>query len=369
MKIFMKTAALVAAIGLISACQSNKTSDLSLKNQLGGQFLIGTALSETQILGQEPGTLELVEAQFNSVTAENEMKWEELHPQPGSYDFSSADKLAQFATQTGQFFIGHTLVWHAQTPDWVFQNEQGETRSQAELLEIVTGHINTVAGRYLGKVQGWDVLNEAFNEDGSLRQSKWLEILGDDYIATVFQLAAAAAPNTELYYNDYNLFKPAKRAGVVAMVKSLQERGIKIDGIGIQGHYALGYPDLHQLEDSIKAFAALGVKVMITELDVSVLPFPEAAHQGADISQDLALQSQYEPYPNGLPAEVDAQLAARYQELFQLFNKYGDAISRVTFWGVHDGQSWRNYWPMQGRTDYPLMIDRDKQVKPWVKNL
>ena len=369
MKTIIMAVAILIALSLTSACQTNHDTKISIKNQLGANFYIGTALSETQIMGEEDGTLALVAEQFNSVTAENEMKWEELQPQPNVFDFESADKLAAYASETGQFFVGHTLVWHAQTPNWVFEDEQGGTRTKAELVEIVTNHINTVAGRYLGKVDGWDVLNEAFNEDGTLRQSKWLEILGDDYIALVFKLAAAAAPNTELYYNDYNLFKPEKRNGVVNMVKSLQKQGIKIDGIGIQGHYALGYPDLNQLEDSIKAFADLGVKVMITELDVSVLPFPEDAHQGADIFQDLALQSKYEPYPDGLPADVDAQLAKRYKALFELFNKYGDDISRITFWGVHDGQTWRNYWPMKGRTDYPLMIGRDKKVKSWVQGL
>lgn len=375
MKNITKLTSLFAASVLMVACQQTAPSTtapnetVSIKQSLGDNFLIGTALSEDQIHGREGNTLDLVAQQFNSVTAENEMKWERLHPQPDVYEFASADKLAEFADKNEQFFIGHTLVWHAQTPDWVFTNADGSNKSKQALLDLVTEHINTVAGRYVGKVDGWDVLNEAFNEDGSYRQSKWLEILGPDYIATVFKLAAEAAPNTELYYNDYNLFKPEKRAGVVKMVKSLLERGIKIDGIGIQGHYALDYPDLNELEDSIKAFAALGVKVMITELDVSVLPFPEQAHQGADISQDLALQKQYDPYTEGLPAEVEQRLADRYKALFALFNKHGESISRVTFWGVHDGQTWRNYWPMQGRTDYPLIIDRNKQVKSWVPSI
>lgn len=343
--------------------------DVNLREDFQDRFMIGAALNKDQILGVEADTLDLVKSQFNALTAENEMKWESMQPTRGNFKFGSADALADLALQHDSFFVGHTLVWHAQTPDWVFYDNNGSLRSAQELTLIVEEHINTVAGRYVGKVHGWDVLNEAFNEDGTYRQSKWLEVLGPDYIAKVFEIASIAAPNAELYYNDYNLFKPEKRAGVVAMARDLIDRGIKIDGIGIQGHYALDYPDLNELEASIIAFAELGLKVMITELDVSVLPFPDEANQGADVSQNMQLQEQYDPYRNGLPESVNAQLGARYEALFKLFLKHSDKISRVTFWGVHDGQSWRNYWPMQGRTDYPLPIDRDKNLKPWVQDI
>ncbi|MBU2881160.1 endo-1,4-beta-xylanase [Psychrosphaera sp. B3R10] len=370
----------VLSILLLSSCADNgkemstaksvdASKNLSLRNLFGDKFMIGAALNKEQILNTEADTLPLVKKQFDALTAENEMKWESIHPTRNNYKFDSADALAAIAKDHNSFFVGHTLVWHAQTPDWVFTDNNGQNRTKQDLTAIVEEHINTVAGRYQNKVNGWDVLNEAFNEDGTLRQSKWLEILGDDYIAEVFKMAAKAAPDAELYYNDYNLFKPEKRRGVVAMAKKLIARGIKIDGIGIQGHYALDYPDLAELEDSIIAFGELGLKVMITELDVSVLPFPEDAHQGADVSQNFQLQDKYDPYRNGIPDDVNAQLGDRYKQLFALFLKHSDKISRVTFWGVHDTQTWRNYWPMQGRTDYPLLINRDKQLKPWVKDL
>jgi endo-1,4-beta-xylanase len=365
---------------LLLACAENSSDnkvedpittelDLSLRSEFENQFMIGAALNKDQILGSESGTLALVQQQFNSLTAENEMKWESMQPTRGNFKFGSADALANLAEQHDSFFVGHTLVWHAQTPNWVFTDNNGQTRSKQDLTIIMEEHIAKVAGRYQGQVNGWDVLNEAFNEDGTKRQSKWLEILGEDYIAEVFTLASIHAPNAELYYNDYNLFKPEKRAGVVAMAKDLIDRGIKIDGIGIQGHYALDYPDLAELEASIIAFAELGLKVMITELDVSVLPFPDEANQGADVSQNFALQEQYDPYRNGIPESINNQLGQRYKQLFELFLTHSDKISRITFWGVHDGQSWRNYWPMQGRTDYPLLINRDKKLKPWVAEL
>lgn len=367
----MKNTLLILAISLaISACGTKELpKELSLKKEYKDSFLIGAALNKDQILGNEEDTLKLVAKQFNSYTAENEMKWEAIHPTKDTYHFESADALVELAKQNDSFLVGHTLVWHAQTPDWVFENANGELVSKATLTDTVTSHINTVAGRYKNAVQGWDVLNEALNEDGTLRDSKWRQILGDDYIEQVFALAQKAAPNSELYYNDYNLYKPEKRAGVVRLVNNLQNKGIKIDGVGIQGHYALDYPDLAELEQSIIEFSALGLKVMITELDVSVLPFPEDAVQGADISINIELQSKYDPYRKGITDSANNELASRYIEIFKLFNKHQEKISRVTFWGVHDGQSWRNYWPMQGRSDYPLLIDREKKLKPFVKEL
>ena len=250
-----------------------------------------------------------------------------------------------------------------------FQNKAGTDATRDELLSRMKEHINTVAGRYGEDIGAWDVVNEALNEDGSMRDSKWRQIIGDDFIAKAFEFSALAAPNSKLYYNDYNLFKPEKREGVIKLVKQLQAKGIRIDGIGIQGHYALDYPDLQQLEDSIVAFAALGVDVMLTELDVSVLPFPDEENQGADISLDIELQDKYNPYPNGLPNDVNEQLAQRYHEIFALLAKHKEKIGRVTFWGVHDGQTWRNGWPMSGRSDYPLFFDRNLTLKSFVADL
>lgn len=369
----------LALSGCNSSMETSKTSKVSnkegsevasLKEHFADAFKIGTAISRKQILQQTgDDDLGLVLAHFNSFTPENSMKWERIHPQPETFDFEAPDALVEFAESNGLDLVGHTLVWHSQTPEWVFQDSEGNRLSRDALLSRMKNHIYTVAGRYKGRIFAWDVVNEAFNEDGTYRVSPWSEIIGEDFILHAFKFAHEAAPNAKLYYNDYNLFKPQKRAGVIRLVKAMQEKGIRIDGVGMQGHYALDYPDLSQTEDSIEAFAQLGVDVMITELDVSVLLFPDEDIQGADVSLKLDLDAKFNPFKDGLPDNVQQQLGQRYKQIFNILRKHQDKISRVTFWGVHDKQSWRNDWPMKGRTDYPLLIDRQFKVKRFVNSL
>ncbi|WP_440874144.1 endo-1,4-beta-xylanase [Thalassotalea sp. PLHSN55] len=352
------------------AANISQTKDIvSLQQHFAEHFKIGTALSRAQILKEFPQELVAAKAHFSTFTPENSMKWERIHPEPEVYDFLASDALVAFAQENNQELVGHTLVWHSQTPDWVFENDAGEPLTREQLLARMEQHINKVAGRYKDKIFAWDVVNEAFNEDGTLRESKWLEIIGPDFLAQAFTMAQKAAPNAKLYYNDYNLFKPEKRAGVIKLVNDLKANGVRIDGIGMQGHYALDYPDLSQMEDSIIAFAQTGVEVMITELDISVLPFPEDSEQGADVGLNVELQAKYNPYVNGLPLAVEQQLADRYKQLFTILKQHSDKLSRVTFWGVSDRQTWRNDWPMTGRTDYPLLLDRELKVKSFVTEL
>ncbi|MDQ8183355.1 endo-1,4-beta-xylanase [Pelagicoccus sp. SDUM812005] len=334
-----------------------------MKDRYSEHFMIGAAVNTGHIMGTDAEGQALVAAQFNTLTAENDMKWEQIQPEPGQFDFRSADALVAFSEENGIFVVGHTLLWHQQTPAWVFEDENGKPASRELLLSRLKHHIETVVGRYKGRVQGWDVVNEAFEEDGSWRKSKWFEIIGPDYIEQAFRYAAAADPEAELYYNDYNMFKAAKRSGVMSMVKALLEKGVRIDGVGFQGHYGLGGPDLGNLEASILAVKETGLQVMFTELDISVLPFPDQEKMGADISLDFELQEEFNPYAAGLPAEVGKELADGYSRLFELFLRHSETISRVTFWGVEDGSSWRNSWPMAGRTDYPLLFDRNYQPK------
>lgn len=355
-------ASIVSGVILISSAGCSSES-ASLKDRYSEHFMIGAAVNTGHIMGTDAEGQALVAAQFNTLTAENDMKWEQIQPEPGQFDFRSADALVAFSEENGIFVVGHTLLWHQQTPAWVFEDENGEPASRELLLSRLKQHIETVVGRYKGRVQGWDVVNEAFEEDGSWRKSKWFEIIGPDYIEQAFRYAAAADPEAELYYNDYNMFKAAKRSGVVRMVKALQEKGVRIDGVGFQGHYGLGGPDLGDLEASILAVKETGLQVMFTELDISVLPFPDQEKMGADISLDFALQEEFNPYAAGLPAEVGKKLADSYSRLFELFLRHSETISRVTFWGVEDGSSWRNSWPMAGRTDYPLLFDRNYQPK------
>lgn len=341
----------------------------SLKDTYSKHFRIGTALSATQIAGKEPGTLDLVKQQFNAVTAENVMKWEIIEPVEGQFNFAAADAMIEFAESNNIKVIGHVLLWHEQTPAWVFQDAKGQPASKELVLSRLKNHINAVMGRYKGRIHGWDAVNEALNEDGTLRQSNWYKALGDDYIATVFELAHQVDPKAELYYNDFNLFKPEKRAGVLKLVAALKAKNVPIHGIGEQGHYSLDYPELQQVEDSIVAFKNTGLKVVITELDISVLPFPEPEKIGADISLNMQLKQEFNPYADGLPKAVSDQLTEKYLQLFELFLRHSDAIERVTLWGVNDNQTWRNNWPMKGRTDYPLLFDRKNQPKEVVPQL
>ena len=341
----------------------------SLQQAYTKHFSIGTALSAAQIHGNEPGTLELVKQQFNAVTAENVMKWELIEPVEGQFNFAAADAMIDYAEANNIKVIGHVLLWHEQTPDWVFLDAKGQPASKELVLSRLKNHINAVMGRYKGRIHGWDAVNEALNEDGTLRQSKWYKALGEDYIATVFELAHQADPKAQLYYNDFNLFKPEKRAGVLKLVTALKAKNVPIYGIGEQGHYSLDYPELQQVEDSIVAFANTGLKVMITELDISVLPFPDPTNIGADISLNMKLKQEFNPYADGLPKAVSDQLSNKYLQFFELFLRHSDTIDRVTLWGVNDNQTWRNGWPMKGRTDYPLLFDRKNQPKEVVPQL
>ncbi|MCL1112814.1 endo-1,4-beta-xylanase [Shewanella basaltis] len=343
--------------------------ELILKDKFADNFKIGTAISKAQVLNASDPELLLAAKHFNTFTPENAMKWESINPLPNEYQFEVADALVNFAAANKQQLVGHTLVWHSQTPDWVFEDDSGNLLNRDQLLQRMQHHIKTVAGRYADQIFAWDVVNEALNEDGTLRESKWQQIIGDDFIEHAFMFAHQAAPKAKLYYNDYNMFKPAKRAGAIALIKRLKQKGIQIDGVGMQAHYSLASPDFAEVEDSIVALAATGVDVMITELDISVLPFPENLAEGADVSLDVALQQQYNPYATGLPNAVEQQLASRYQALFSIYKKHSNSIGRVTFWGVSDKQTWRNGWPMQGRTDYPLLIDRNMQIKGFVDSL
>ncbi|MBD1389590.1 endo-1,4-beta-xylanase [Neiella sp. HB171785] len=356
----------------LSGCSESiqpSVNPVGLKDAYQQHFMIGGALNKPQALGEEPAAIDVVIKHFNTITAENEMKWESLQPEEGKFTFDVADKMIALAEANDIFVVGHTMLWHQQTPDWVFTDDAGQLASRQVVMQRLETHMKTIGEHFGTRVQGWDVANEVFNDDGTWRDSKWYQTLGEDYVAETFKLADQVAPHAELYYNDYNLFKPAKRQAVVNMVKDLQRRGIRIDGVGIQGHYGLGYPDLNELEESIKAFAALGVQVMFTELDISVLPFPEEQEQGADVSIDLALQEKLNPFFDGMPDAELKQLNDYYIELFAMFLRHKESISRITFWGVNDGQSWRNYWPMQGRTDYPLLFDRNNQPKAAVAQL
>jgi endo-1,4-beta-xylanase len=335
----------------------------SLKEVFKNDFLIGAALNRRQFLEEDAGSVSIIKQQFNSITPENQLKWEYVHPRSDTYDFSGSDRYVAFGEKYQMFIVGHTLVWHNQTPQWVFTHGNGHLVDRETLLRRMREHISTVVGRYKGRVKGWDVVNEAVNDDGTMRQSQWMKIIGDDYIAKAFEFAHEADPQAELYYNDYDLEDEPKRNGAIKLVKKLKAQGIRIAGIGLQCHNKMDKPTLKDEEATIAAFAKLGLKVNITELDIDVLP-SAAAHHGADITKNIELQTKLNPYAAGLPDPTLQAQAQRYADLFAVFLKYRNVIDRVTFWGVTDASSWLNDWPVRGRTNYPLLFDRQGNPKP-----
>jgi endo-1,4-beta-xylanase len=346
-------------------------AQLTLKVAYKDAFKMGVSVNDAVVSGRDKASQEIVVKQFNTITLENSMKAGLINPQPGVFKFEPADAYIEFGKKNNMFIIGHTLVWHNQTPSWFFQDEKGNPKSKEAVAERLHEHIKTVAGRYAGNVDAWDVVNEVIDDDGSYRPTTWVKGIGDgdELVKLSFKYAAQYAPNTELYYNDFNAWRPTKRDGIVKMVKMLQKEGIRIDGIGIQGHWGLNYPKTEYIEAAIDAYAALGLKVMITELDVDVLPLTKEGQiigqgMGEKQFQNEEFKTFLDPYPNGLPDSIQKALADRYAQLFEIFYRKRDKIDRVTMWGIHDGMSWKNGYPIQNRTNYPLLWDRNKQPKP-----
>jgi len=334
-----------------------------LKDAFKKDFLIGAAINYEQIFEEDQRGVPIIKTQFNSITPENVLKWALVHPQPGQFDFAAADRYVQFGESNHMFIVGHTLVWHNQTPAWVFQDDQGRPVSREVLLARMREHIFTVVGRYRGRVQGWDVVNEALNEDGTLRNSPWRKIIGDDFIEKAFAFAHEADPQAELYYNEYSIENDAKRQGAIALIKKLRSKGLLVSAVGIQEHVSLDWPSEQQLDATLGDFEKAGIKNQITELDVDVLPSPSRDHR-AEVSRHVTAGSDANPYTNGLPAAIQAKLAERYTALFAIYLKHAANLKRVTFWGVTDGDSWLNDWPANGRTSYPLLFDRAGRPKP-----
>ena len=359
MKNLLLLSLIAISCAVVLSCQPRPTG---LKDLVKGRY-IGAALNYQQVAGQDSIAEGIVSTQFNTITPENQLKWERVHPLPDKYNFGPVDQFVEYGESHNMFMVGHTLVWHQQTPAWVFQDEEGNPATAEVLEQRMRDHIQTVMGKYKGRIQSWDVVNEALEMDGSWRDTEYYRIMGESYVAKAFRIAREADPEAELYYNDYDIWKPEKRDGVVRLVNELEAQGIKVDGIGIQGHWGLDWPDLDELEKSIIAFAKVTDKVMITELDMNILP---AAwdHIGADISKNFELSDALNPWPDALPDSMQQKLTDRYRDLFALFQKHSDKVNRITFWGVTDKGSWLNNWPVRGRTAYPLLWDRQGNPKP-----
>jgi endo-1,4-beta-xylanase len=351
---------LICLIGCANKLVSEPSNKLSLGAHFKDLFYMGAAINENTILGLDSKSATIVNREFNTITPENSLKWMFIQPKPNKFNFKAADKYVEMGLKNNMYIVGHALVWHAQLADFM-QNID----NSAEARKHVDNHINRLVSRYKGKIDAWDVVNEAFEEDGSLRASVFYNNMGENYIEEVFRITDKADPDADLIYNDYNLYKPEKRAAVLKMVKNFKSNGTKINGVGVQAHWDLKSPSLEEIEQIILDIHAEGVSVSFTELDISVLPNPWEM-VGAEVTQNFSKfegDPKMNPYPNGLPDAVQEKLAKRYQDIFNLFVKHSDKINRVTFWGVIDKHSWLNDWPIKGRTNYPLLFDRDYQPK------
>ncbi|MDR1331040.1 MAG: endo-1,4-beta-xylanase [Tannerella sp.] len=354
---------------LLTGCeQASQPGTVHMREALKDRFYIGTALSINQFTGKDTLSERVARENFSAIVPENCMKSMFLQPSEGEFFFDDANRFVAWGEANGMWITGHCLVWHSQAPAWLCVDDKGNNVSPEILTERLRNHITTVVTHYKGRIKGWDVVNEAILDDGSWRKSKFYEILGEEFIPLAFQFAHEADPDVELYYNDYSMAFEGKRNTVVRLVKTLQERGLRIDAVGMQGHVGMDYPALEEFEKSLLAFAGTGVKVMITELDLTVLPSPQP-NTGAAIETDYRFDEALNPYANGLPDDVAAAWTRRMADFFRLFFTHQDKISRVTLWGVCDDDSWRNNWPVYGRTDYALLFDREGNAKPAVDEI
>jgi endo-1,4-beta-xylanase len=344
------------------AATTKAAEQTGLKSAYKDNFLIGAALNATIASGADERLNTLIAKEFNSITPENCMKWGVLRDAQGQWNWKDADAFVAFGTKHNLHMVGHTLVWHSQIHDEVFKNADGSYISKAALQKKMEEHITTLAGRYKGKLAAWDVVNEAVGDDLKMRDSHWYKIMGDDFIYNAFTLANEVDPKAHLMYNDYNIERTGKREATVEMIKRLQKRGMPIHGLGIQGHLGIDTPPIAEIEKSIIAFAKLGLRVHFTELDVDVLPSVWELPV-AEVSTRFEYKPERDPYTKGLPQEMQDKLAKRYEDLFKLFIKHSDKIDRATFWGVSDDASWLNGFPIPGRTNYPLLFDRQLQPK------
>jgi endo-1,4-beta-xylanase len=334
-----------------------------LKDAFKELFLIGTAVDGRTVNDPTTPLAQLVAREFNAITPTNMMKWGPIEPREGEWRWEGPDRLVDFGTANRMTVVGHTLVWHSQTPAWLFVDGQGAPVAKDRLLERIETRVRTLVGRYKGRVHVWDVVNEAIDEDEKgWRRSRFFTIAGPEYVEHAFRLAHEVDPKATLLYNDYNEHNPGRRRFLVDVIRDYRKRGVPIHGVGFQGHVGLSYPDMTEYEKSLQAMAAEAMPVHITELDVDVLP-RATQNTGAEISTRVEARASLNPWTTGLPPEVDAQLTARYRQLFELFLKYRTTIARVSTWGTHDGESWKNNFPVRGRTNYPLLFDRELRPK------
>jgi endo-1,4-beta-xylanase len=362
----MKNKIILAVIAMVFMGSLNTMAQKTLGEATKGKFLFGTAVNMQQVTGTNAAEAAIVASEFSAIVPENDMKPQPIHPTEDTFNWVNADKIVAFAEKNKQTLTGHCLIWHSQVPNWFFVDAEGKPATPELLKERMKKHIYAVVGRYKGKIKGWDVVNEAFNDNGTYRNSNFFKILGKDFIKYAFQFAHEADPNAELYYNDYNVETPSKCDAIVQLVKELKEAGLRIDAVGSQSHMHMINPTVEAAETSFKKLKAAGVHICITEWDISILPSP---YEGANISTSLTYSKEMDPYREGVPADVQQKWNKRMTDMFELFLKYNDVIDRVTVWGVTDNGTWLNGFPIRGRMDYPMLWGRDNKRKPIVDEM
>jgi endo-1,4-beta-xylanase len=338
----------VATAIVLSSC-SCFAQEKGLKDYYSNYFSIGVAVGPRNLTGDEAV---LIKQQFNSITAENAMKMGPIQPREGFFNWQIADSIVNFGIKNGIKIRGHNLCWHQQTPNWIFVGSDGKEVTKEVLLERLKTHITTVVNRYKGKIYAWDVVNEAIDDDSTklMRNSKWYQICGDDFIIKAFEYAHAADPEAKLYYNDYNTERPEKRERIYKLLKKLKDKGVPIHGVGLQGHWSIYEPSEYELRTAIERYASLGLEIQFTEVDVSIYPWEKNNRlRRADESDEFT-------------PELAKKQAEKYAMLFRVFRDYKKIITNVTFWNVSDRHTWLDEYPVRGRKNYPLLFDQ--QLKP-----
>ncbi|HLP72404.1 MAG TPA: endo-1,4-beta-xylanase [Bacteroidales bacterium] len=360
----IKTISAITAIAFFPCMHAMAQN--ALADAAKGKFLVGVAVNMQQVNGMKSIESDLITREFNAVVAENCMKPGLIHPEENRYNWTDADKFVAFGEKNNLVVTGHCLIWHSQIGKWFFVDENGKDVTPEVLKERMHQHITAVVGRYKTRIKGWDVVNEAFEDNGSYRKSKFYQILGKDYIKYAFQFAHEADPGAELYYNDYNVETPAKCDAIMGMIKELKDAGIRIDAVGSQAHMHMDSPTLENTEASFRKLKSAGVKILITEWDISILPNP---YSGANISANFKYSPEMDPYRESVPDSILQKWNKRVLDMFQLYLKYDDVIDRFTIWGLNDAVSWLNNFPIRGRKDYPVLFDRNNQRKTVVDEM
>ena len=318
-------------------------------------FTVGVAVNIRNV--SDADQIALIKKNFNSITAENDMKVVSLQPREGEWNWENADKIANFCRENGIPLRGHTLCWHSQFADWMFVDDKGNEVSKEVFYERLRTHIHTVVNRYKDIVYCWDVVNEAMADgDGRpnrwtrevpspYRQSRHFKLCGDEFIAKAFEFAHEADPNALLFYNDYNAADPAKRDRIYDMVKKMKDAGVPVHGIGMQGHYNIYGPSNEDIEAAIEKYATIVDHIHFTELDIRI---NEEMGGGLQFSRGQAGE---------VPAYVKTMHEAKYADLFRILRKHKDVVKNVTFWNLSDRDSWL------GANNYPLPFDKDYKAK------